>query len=178
LTAPRDLLIRHPIPGPQQRLGLQHLRYSRGSYGHACYDCPGLVVDGDAADGVGKIAKGRGRKSPLTEGTVAEIVRMSCQEKPDDGGTHWTTRLLAKRFGLGKDTIAKVWADHNLKPRKVNTFKVSNDPNFETNLVDVVGLYMNPPKRAVVSASTRRPSARQWTAPSQACRWSPAEPER
>ena len=101
-------------------------------------------------DGVGKIAKGRGRKSPLTEGTVAEIVRVTCQDKPDDGGTHWTTRLLAKRFGLGKDTIAKVWADHNLQPWKVATFKVSNDPNFEAKLVDVVGLYLNPPRRAVV----------------------------
>ena len=66
--------------------------------------------------GVGKIAKGRGGKSPLAEGTVAEIVRVTCQDKPDDGGTHWTTRMLAKRFGLGKDTIAKVWSDHNLKP--------------------------------------------------------------
>jgi len=101
-------------------------------------------------DGVGKIAKGRGRKSPLTEGTVAEIVRVTCQDRPDDSGTHWTTRSLAKRFGLGKDTIAKVWADHSLKPWKVSTFKISNDPNFEAKLVDVVGLYMNPPKRAVV----------------------------
>jgi len=101
-------------------------------------------------DGVGKIAKGRGRKSGLTEGTVAEIVRVTCQERPDDSGTHWTTRSLAKRFGLGKDTIAKVWADHSLKPWKVNTFKISNDPNFEQKLVDVVGLYLNPPKRAVV----------------------------
>jgi len=101
-------------------------------------------------EGVGKIAKGRGRKSPLTEGTVAEIVRVTCQEKPDDTGTHWTTRSLAKRFGVGKDTIAKVWSDHNLKPWKVDTFKISNDPRFEEKLVDVVGLYLNPPKRAVV----------------------------
>jgi transposase len=101
-------------------------------------------------DGVGKIAEGRGRKSPLTEGTVAEIVRVTCQERPDDGGTHWTTRSLAKRFGLGKDTIAKVWADHSLKPWKVDTFKISNDPQFEAKLVEVVGLYLNPPKRAVV----------------------------
>ena len=101
-------------------------------------------------EGVGKIAKGRGRKSPLTEGTVAEIVRVTCHEKPDDSGMHWSTRSLAKRFGLGKDTIAKVWADHNLKPWKVSTFKISNDPDFEAKLVDVVGLYMNPPKRAVV----------------------------
>ena len=101
-------------------------------------------------EGVGKIAKGRGRKSALTEGTVAEIVRVTCHEKPTDGGTHWTTRMLAKRFGLGKDTIAKVWSDHNLKPWQVSTFKVSNDPDFEAKLVDVVGLYLNPPARAVV----------------------------
>jgi hypothetical protein len=101
-------------------------------------------------DGVGKIAKGRGRKSPLTEGTVAEIVRVTWKDKPTDGGPHWSTRLLAKRFGLGKDTIAKVWADHNLKPWKVATFKVSGDPNFQAKLVDVVGLYLDPPKRAVV----------------------------
>jgi len=107
-----------------------------------------LVEQG--VDGVGKIAKGRGRKSPMTEGTVAEIVRVTCQEKPTDGGTHWTTCSLATRFGLGKDTIAKVWADHHLKPWRVSTFKVSNDPHFEAKLVEVVGLYMNPPKRAVV----------------------------
>ena len=100
--------------------------------------------------GVGTIAKGRGRKSPLAEGTVAEIVRVTCQVTPEDGGTHWTTRSLAKRFGLGKDTIAKVWSDHHLKPWKVTTFKISNDPQFEEKLVDVVGLYLNPPKRAVV----------------------------
>jgi len=96
------------------------------------------------------IAKGRGRKPVLPEGTVAEIVRVTCQEKPADTSTHWSTRSLAKRFGVGKDTVAKVWADHNLKPWKVDTFKISNDPHFEEKLVDVVGLYMNPPSRAVV----------------------------
>jgi transposase len=101
-------------------------------------------------DGVGKIAKGRGRKSSLPEGTVAEIVRVTCHEKPTDGGTHWTTRTLAARFEVGKDTIAKVWSDHDLKPWRVSAFKVSNDPHFEDKLVDVVGLYLNPPARAVV----------------------------
>jgi len=100
--------------------------------------------------GVGVIAKGRGRKPALPEGTVAEIVRVTCQERPADTSTHWSTRSLAMRFGVGKDTIAKVWADHNLKPWKVDTFKISNDPHFEEKLVDVVGLYMNPPNRAVV----------------------------
>ena len=46
--------------------------------------------------------------------------------------------------------MARIWRDHNLKPWQVTTFKVSNDPDFERKLVDVVGLYMNPPKRAVV----------------------------
>ena len=57
---------------------------------------------------------------------------------------------MAKRFGIGKDTVARIWKDHNLKPWKVDTFKVSNDPHFEEKLVDVVGLYLNPPERAVV----------------------------
>ena len=100
--------------------------------------------------GVGVIAKGRGRRPGLPEGTVAEIVRVTCQDRPDDGGTHWTTRSLATKFGVGKDTIAGIWADHHLKPWKVETFKVSTDPQFEEKLVDVVGLYLNPPSRAVV----------------------------
>ena len=53
-------------------------------------------------------------------------------------------------FGIGKDTVARIWRDHDLKPWKIETFKVSNDPHFEEKLVDVVGLYMNPPERAVV----------------------------
>jgi transposase len=100
--------------------------------------------------GVGVIAKGRGRKAILTDGTVAEVVRVTCQELPADGSTHWTTRMLAKRFGIGKDTVARIWRDHNLKPWRIETFKISNDPRFEEKLVDVVGLYLNPPERAVV----------------------------
>jgi len=100
--------------------------------------------------GVGVIAKGRGRKPGLAEGTVAEIVRVTCHERPPDTSTHWTTRSLAERFGVGKDAIAKVWADHHLQPWRVDTFKLSNDPHFEEKLVDVVGLYLNPPSRAVV----------------------------
>ena len=101
-------------------------------------------------DGVGRIAEGRGRKSWLPEGTVAEVVRVTREELPDDGSTHWTTRLLAERFGIGKDTVARIWRNHGLKPWKLTTFKVSSDPHFEDKLVDVVGLYLNPPERAAV----------------------------
>lgn len=101
-------------------------------------------------EGVGRIAPGRGRRSWLPEGTVAEVVRVTREETPADGSTHWTTRTLAKRLGVGKDTVARIWRDHNLKPWKVETFKLSDDPHFEEKLVDVVGLYLDPPERAVV----------------------------
>ena len=104
----------------------------------------------EGVEGVGRIAKGRGRRSWLPEGTGAGVVHDTLHESPDDGSTHWTTRLMAERFGIGKDTVARIWRDHNLKPWKVETFKVSGDPAFEEKLVDVVGLYMNPPERAVV----------------------------
>ena len=101
-------------------------------------------------DGVGKIAPGRGRKSWLPEGTVEAVVADTLHVKPDDGSTHWTTRSMARRHGIGKDSVARIWRDHGLKPWKVDTFKISNDPCFEDKLVDVVGLYLDPPERAVV----------------------------
>src|SRR6266576_981392 len=100
--------------------------------------------------GVGVIAEGRGRKSSLVPGTVAEVVRLTMSETPGDGSTHWTTRSMARRVGIGKDAVARIWADHGLKSWKVDTFKVSNEPYFEEKLVDVVGVYLNPPARAVV----------------------------
>ena len=104
----------------------------------------------EGVEGVGRIAKGRGRTSWLPDGTVAAVVHDTVHEVPDDGSTHWTTRLMARRFGIGKDTVARIWKNHNLKPWKFDTFKVSNDPHFEEKLVDVVGLYLDPPERAIV----------------------------
>ena len=101
-------------------------------------------------ESVGVIAPGRGRRPWLPEGTVAEVVRVTLNETPEDTSTHWTTRTLGQRFGIGKDSVARIWRDHNLKPWKVDTFKVSNDPHFEEKLVDVVALYSDPPRRAVV----------------------------
>jgi len=101
-------------------------------------------------EGVGRIAPGRGRRSWLEPGTVEAIVDDTLHATPDDGSTHWTTRLMAKRHGVGKDTVARIWRDHHLKPWLAATFKLSNDPRFEEKLVDVVGLYLDPPERAVV----------------------------
>ncbi|MCA1708891.1 MAG: IS630 family transposase [Actinobacteria bacterium] len=100
--------------------------------------------------GVGVIGRGRGRKASLPAGMVAEVLRLTQHERPVDGATQWSTRSLAARVGIGKDAVARIWADHGLKPWKIDTFKISNDPLFEQKLVDVVGLYLNPPARAAV----------------------------
>ena len=100
--------------------------------------------------GVGVVAEGRGRKPWLPEGMVAEVVRVTLTEKPADGSTHWSTRTLADQMGISHGAVANIWRDHDLKPWKVDTFKVSHDPRFEEKLVDVVGLYLDPPAKAVV----------------------------
>jgi transposase len=100
--------------------------------------------------GVGVIAPGRGRKPAIPPEVIEGIVHDTLHERPDDGSTHWSTRTMAERWGVGKDTVARVWRGRNLKPWLVETFKLSNDPRFEDKLVDVVGLYLDPPERAVV----------------------------
>ncbi len=119
-------------------------------------------------DGVGVIAKGRGRKPWLPAGTTERVLTATREHRPPGGATHWTTRSMAAHIGVGKDAVARIWADHGLQPWKVHTFKISNDPRFEDELVDVVGLYLRPPGRWC-SASMKRPRARHWTAPSPRC---------
>jgi len=78
-----------------------------------------------------------------------QIIEITTQEKPE-GATHWSTRTLAAKLGVHSTFVSQVWRDNGLKPHLVNSFKVSNDPNFEEKLTDVVGLYMNPPENAAV----------------------------
>jgi transposase len=106
--------------------------------------------ESEGPEGIGRVAAGRGRKPWLAAGKVTEIVRLTCTTVPDDGSTQWSTRTLAQRVGVGKDTVARVWREHRLRPWRRDTFKLSTDPAFEDKLVDVVGLYMQPPERAVV----------------------------
>jgi len=104
------------------------------------------------ADGLtkwGTVAKGRGRKPTVSDEKVAEIVELTTKTRPK-GQTHWSTRTMAERAGVSKDTVRRIWHDLGLKPHRVETFKVSNDPRFTEKLIDVVGLYLNPPTKAVV----------------------------
>ena len=100
--------------------------------------------------GVGVVAEGRGRRSWLPENTVATVVDVTLHETPPGGATQWSTRSMAARVGIGKDKVAQIWSDHDLKPWRTDGFKLSTDPRFEEKLVDVVGVYLNPPERAVV----------------------------
>ena len=99
--------------------------------------------------GVGVIAPGRGRKREIPVATVEAIVHDTLHTVPEDGSVCWSTRTLGDRHGVGKDTVQRIWKARNLRPWMVDTFKLSNDPNFEAKLVDVVGLYLDPPERAV-----------------------------
>ncbi len=97
--------------------------------------------------GIEKDAPRGGRKPTRRAAVAAEIVRRTTQEKPANA-THWSTRSLAKAMNISDSMVRRVWRDSGLKPHLVKTFKVSNDPRFVEKLVDVVGLYLNPPEHA------------------------------
>ncbi|PNG48944.1 MULTISPECIES: IS630 family transposase [unclassified Variovorax] len=79
----------------------------------------------------------------------SNIVDKTLHDRPI-AATHWSTRTLAAQLGVGPTTIRRVWQRNGLKPHRQSSFKLSRDPRFEDKLLDVVGLYLNPPERALV----------------------------
>ena len=105
-----------------------------------------------AAEGLGlfgPIRQGRGRKPSIPPEKVQQIVHATLHETPA-GETHWSCRSMAKAHGVSAATVQRIWSARGLQPHRVKTFKLSNDKRFEEKLVDVVGLYLNPPERAIV----------------------------
>src|SRR6516164_332129 len=98
---------------------------------------------------VWEIAPGRGRKALYRQAQVARIVQTTLQTKPK-GSTHWSTRTLARDQGVSKNTIHRIWQEHQLKPHLTKSFKLSRDPKFLEKLTDVVGVYLTPPQNAIV----------------------------
>ena len=80
---------------------------------------------------------------------VEEVVRVTLQETPK-AATHWSTRSLATHLGTNATAVARIWRAHGLKPHRVESFKLSNDPRFIEKLEDIVGLYLDPPEHALV----------------------------
>ena len=99
--------------------------------------------------GLEKDAPRPGRLPRITGGQVAAIVEATLHDQPPNA-THWSTRTLAKSQGVSAATVRRIWRQHHLQPHRVKTFKLSRDPQFVAKLADVVGLYLNPPDKALV----------------------------
>lgn len=99
--------------------------------------------------GLEKDAPRPGRTPKISKQTVARVVRMTTQHKPPNA-THWSTRTMARAAGVSAASVARIWRRHGLKPHRVETFKLSRDPQFAEKLEAIVGLYLNPPEHALV----------------------------
>jgi transposase len=103
----------------------------------------------EGPDCLWEVAAGRGRKPRLTPADIQSIVDATLQTKPA-GATHWSCRTMAKAQGVSKATVNRIWQSHRLQPHRIKNFKLSRDPQFLEKLTDVVGLYLNPPEKALV----------------------------
>src|SRR3954468_1747381 len=88
-------------------------------------------------------------KAPLGEALVRRVVALTCGEPPGEA-THWTGRMMAETVGISLRSVQRIWAAHKLQPHRLRTFKRSRDPDFVAKLEDIVGLYLAPPRHAIV----------------------------
>ena len=104
--------------------------------------------------GVARLLKDKGKgpkagKPRISDKLRLAIVTRTAKERPANA-THWSARMLAEEMGVGHTTVQRIWKEHGLKPHLTRPFKLSNDPRFAEKVVDIVGLYLNPPDKAVV----------------------------
>ena len=103
--------------------------------------------------GVDGLLRDRTRPSrvpPLDQGKVAEVIRRTLEEPPPGEATHWTVRAMARASGVSPAKVHQIWQAAGLAPHRCRRFKLSNDPAFAAKVEDVVGLYVDPPKHAIV----------------------------
>jgi transposase len=102
--------------------------------------------------GIGSLLRDKTRlpgKAPISDEVKNELCRIVCNEKPTNA-THWSTRELGKRLGIGHASVNNILRERGLKPHLVKKFQFSTDPEFEKKLEDVVGLYLNPPENSII----------------------------
>lgn len=90
-----------------------------------------------------------GRPKQISANQEAALVERTLHSTPKNA-THWSVRLMARESGLSRATVQRIWSKHHLQPHRVETFKFSTDPEFVAKVRDIVGLYLNPPDRAIV----------------------------
>ncbi len=100
-------------------------------------------------DGLLKDATRPPRRKPLAAEKIKQVVHMTLHEKPPNA-THWSMRSMAASAGISYSSVQRIWHAHGLKPHLAKTFKVSRDKNFAAKVADVVGLYLDPPDKALV----------------------------
>ena len=100
-------------------------------------------------DGLLRDATRKPGKAPLGDARVQRVVALTCAEPPGEA-TQWTGRAMAKTAGISLRSVQRIWAMHDLQPHRIRTFKRSSDPEFAEKLEDIVGLYVDPPKHAIV----------------------------
>jgi transposase len=100
-------------------------------------------------DGLLKDATRPSRVKPLTAEKIKQVVHMTLHEQPPNA-THWSARSMARAARISYSSVQRIWHAHGLKPHLVKTFKVSRDKDFAVKVADVVGLYLDPPDKALV----------------------------
>jgi len=91
-----------------------------------------------------------GRPRTVSDEKVHEVITRTLEEKPRGGDTHWSSRSMARASGLSQSTVSRMWRAFGLKPHLVETWKLSTDPQFVEKVRDVVGVYLDPPEKAIV----------------------------
>jgi transposase len=101
-------------------------------------------------DAITAIRRRKRTAKVLTPELEQRILDTTLKSRPGDGSTHWSVRTLAKHLGVSRGIVHRVWQRHEVQPHRVEKFKLSKDPHFEEKVRDIVGLYLNPPDRALV----------------------------
>ncbi len=105
----------------------------------------------------------------VTDEQVEAVVVATLERAPNDA-THWSRASMAAESGLSRSTVGRIWKAFGLKPHQVDTFKLSNDPQFIDKVRDVVGLYLDPPEKAVVLCVDEKSRFKHWTDQHRCCR--------
>jgi transposase len=120
-----------------KELGISVPSVNKWSQRFECYRLAGLIDK-----------SGRGRKPTIPVGIVEQVITKVT--KPPKGRTRWSSRTMAEAVGISARSVRRIWKANDLKPHRTKTFKVSNDPRFEEKFWDVIGLYLDPPEKALI----------------------------
>ncbi len=119
-----------------------------------------------------------GQPRKISDDKVEEVIRATLETPPPDGGTHWSSRMMAAETGLNQTAVSRIWRTFGLKPHLVEEWKLSTDPFFIEKVRDVTGLYLNPPDHALVLCVDEKSQIQALNRSAPVLPMMPAVPER